>query len=268
MEISNEQKKHLVGASFVLLVVLIFYFAVQIISEVKAYGLMGQSATPAEISFDGHGEVDAVPNIADVNFSIQSSLSTQSASSDAVNTKTKSVLDFLATSGIASTDIQTQNYSSYPDYSNPTPCPPIYSGSMGIPCQQSAATIIGYTVSQDVSVKIRNVNNVSTVVDGINKIGVTNMSGPNFTIDNPDAVQAQARQKAIDDAKSKATELAKELGVSLGKIVNFSESGNNSVVPMYAKAMTAEAPSSPVPSQIPTGQNTITSDVTITYEIR
>ena len=98
--------------------------------------------------------------------------------------------------------------------------------------------------------------------------GATNLSGPNFSIDNPDALQMQARKIAIDDAKTKAQALAKDLGVSLGKIESFSDNNINPV--MYdAKAMnlSAAVPAA-APAVIPKGQNTITSDVTITYEIR
>ncbi len=136
------------------------------------------------------------------------------------------------------------------------------------PCQNTESKIIGYNVSQSVSVKIRKVDDASKIIDGINKIGVTNMSGPNLAIDDEDALKIEARQNAIDDAKTKAKELAKELGVNLGKITSFNENGNYPM-PMYAGATANDfVRKESVPSVIPTGENTITSDVTITYEIR
>jgi hypothetical protein len=94
------------------------------------------------------------------------------------------------------------------------------------------------------------------------------LNGPNFTIDNPDALQVQARQKAIEDAKAKAKVLAKELGVGLGKIESFSDSSGGYPLPyaMDAKVMSVGA-SAPT-AAIPKGENTISSDVTITYEIK
>ena len=99
--------------------------------------------------------------------------------------------------------------------------------------------------------------------------GVSNLSGPNFTIDNQDSLQMQARKKAIDDAKTKAQSLARDLGVSLGKISSFSDS-NGGYPMMYAAkdSMSAGVAPTTAPAVIPKGQNTISSDVTITYEIK
>ena len=136
------------------------------------------------------------------------------------------------------------------------------------PCRQGESKIIGYTVSQSVNVKIRKIDDAGKIIDGINKIGVTNMSGPNLAIDNEDGLKAEARKKAIADAKAKAKVLAKDLDVDLGKIASFSESGNYPIY--YAKATMSldSANGAPAPAIIPKGENTISSDVTITYEIR
>ena len=70
-------------------------------------------------------------------------------------------------------------------------------------------------------------------MQGLGTTGVSDLSGPNFAIDKEDALKAEARKKAIDDAKKKAEVLAKDLGVSLGKITSFNESGNYPI--MYEK---------------------------------
>jgi uncharacterized protein YggE len=106
-------------------------------------------------------------------------------------------------------------------------------------------------------------------MQGLGTLGVSDLNGPNFSIDNEDALKAQARKEAIDDAQTKAKALAKDLGVSLGRIANFSESGNYPTPMYYAKdARVSSAGLEAAPAQIPKGENTITSDVTITYEIR
>lgn len=222
------------------------------------------------ITVSGHGEVNAVPDIASIYFTVESGKTTQKESSDEVNTKVSQVLAFLKTSDIAEKDIKTDGYNSYPKYSNPTPCP-LYYRADGVmpPCPQSEAKIIGYSVSQSITVKIRKVDDSSKIIDGINKIGVTNMSGPTLSIDDEDGLKAEARKKAIDDAKAKAKVLAKDLGIRLGHISNFNENGNN-YYPMYASSAVTKdvAMGGGVPSEIPKGENTISSDVSITYEIR
>ena len=226
------------------------------------------NVTQNVIAFAGHGEVKAVPDIASVYFTIEASDSTQVAASNTVNTKEKSILDFLKSSNIVEQDIKTEGYSSYPKYSNPTPCPIYYGTGSITPCTQAESKIIGYTVSESVTATIRKVDDASKIIDGVNKIGVTNMSGPNFSIDNEDSLKTQARKIAIDDAKARAKELANQLGVSLGNITSFSESGNYPGPIMYAKALSASSAATPAPAQLPTGQSTISSDVTITYEIK
>lgn len=264
MDIKEEYKKNLYGASTMLLLVLTLFVGIKFVSEIRNYNVKdGVSNT---ITLTGHGEVQAVPDIATVYFTVESSKATQKESSDEVNTKTKSILDFLKTVDVAEKDIKTDNYSSYPKYSNPTPCPMYY--YEGMPPCRTESKIVGYTVSQSITVKVRKVDDASKVIDGINKIGVTNMSGPTLAIDNEDGLKAEARKKAIDDAKTKAEALARDLGVRLGRIASFSESGNNYPMMYKGVAMMESSADASVPSNIPKGENTISSDVTIVYEIR
>jgi uncharacterized protein YggE len=129
--------------------------------------------------------------------------------------------------------------------------------------------LTGYQVSESITVKVHDITKAGEVVKGIGAAGVNDMNGPNFSIENEDALKAQARKMAIDDAKAKAQTLSKDLGVSLVRIVNFSESGNYPI--MYANSGMAldSAKSAPTPPPVlPAGENKITSNVTITYEIR
>ena len=108
------------------------------------------------------------------------------------------------------------------------------------------------------------------IVQGIGAVGVSEISGPNFSIENEDKLKETARKMAIDEAKAKAKILSHDLGVRLVRIVNFSENGNYPI--MYANkgiAMMDSAVSEPAASpELPTGENKIISNVTITYEIR
>jgi uncharacterized protein YggE len=137
-------------------------------------------------------------------------------------------------------------------------------------CPPGKQVLTGYEASESITVKIRNLDNVGVIMQGLGAVGVSNLNGPNFAIDNPDALQTQARKLAIDDAKAKAEVLAKDLGVTLAKIESFSDNSGGYPI-MYAQneAMSAGAMApKAAPAVIPAGQNTITSDVTITYEIK
>ncbi len=216
------------------------------------------------ITVNGEGKVSAVPNLATVSFTVSEDAETVAAAQDAAAKKVNASLAALKTLAIADKDVQTSSYNVYPRYSSSQPCygamPCVYNGN--------EQKIIGYTASQTVMVKIRNLDSVGNVVTALGAAGISNLNGPNFTIENPDALQAQARTKAIDDARGKATELAKELHVRLVRVASYSEGGGGYPIPYArAEALGGASSASTVP-QVPTGQNEITVDVTISYEIR
>jgi uncharacterized protein len=267
MENFMYEKSRLLKALFVLAVVVAVYFSVKIITEVKSYQFIG-GGTPASniISFEGKGEVSAVPDLATVSFTLRASEREVKSAQDKVTAKESRILDFLESQGVEKKDIKTENYSSYPKYDYGVPC---YGGS-GVPCRPSEPKIIGYEVSENVSVKVRDITKAGTIIQGLGSLGADQINGPNFSIENEDDLKAEARRLAIEDAKAKAEVLARDLGVHLVRIVNFSESGNYPG-PYYAKGMSAmdsfESAVAPAP-ELPTGENKIISNVSITYEIR
>ncbi|MBU0999306.1 SIMPL domain-containing protein [Patescibacteria group bacterium] len=279
MEIPEENKKRIYQTLCVLLIVLSVYFTVKIFSEIKKDSLLGESAQPATISFSGHGEVTAVPDIANIYFTISKDAKTVKDAQAGVADIEKKALDFLKEKGVEDKDIQTANASFYPKYEyRKAVCPPIpmdaeiagvtVSPSSSYYCPPSKQVLIGYTANESVTIKIRNTDTVGDIIQGIGITGVSDLNGPNFAIDKEDTLKMQARKLAIDDAKAKAKILAKDLGVSLGKITSFNENGNYPI--MYAKSVMMDSASerAPTPAIIPKGENIISSDVTITYEIR
>lgn len=281
MEILNNEKSNLVKAIFALMIILSLYFLMKTISEIKNYNFIGGGAPASNtISFDGKGEVSASPDLATIGFTIREDAKEMKDAQNKVTTKENAVLNFLNKSGIAKKDIKTENYSSYPKYEyRNAVCPPIpmgagYSGITVSPtspyyCPPGKQALIGYEVSENISVKIHDLAKAGEIVKGIGAVGISDMNGPNFSIENEDALKEQARKIAINDAKVKAEVLSNDLGVRLVRIVNFSENGNYPI--MYAKGMMVadSASNAPSPSpELPTGENKITSNVTITYEIR
>ena len=96
-----------------------------------------------------------------------------------------------------------------------------------------------------------------------------NVNGLSFSIDNPDGLKDQARSKAITQAQEKAQTLAQQLGVSLVRVTSFNESGAQAYPVMYSMgAMDAKTASVPAAPEIPTGEQKVTSNVSVTYEIQ
>jgi len=263
----NEYIKNLYRASLVFIGILSLFFVVKLLAEFRSYGMMGSSGANT-ITLSGHGEVTAVPDIANIYFTIRKDGKTAKEAQDAVALVEKASLDFLKNNSVAEKDIKTSNASFNPKYKY------AYETELMMPCNEYGCpprpgenVISGYGAYESITVKVRNTDDVGKIMQGLGGLGVSDLNGPNFAIDNEDALQAEARKKAIEDARTKAESLAKDLGVRLGRISNFSENGNYPI--MYGKAMMDSVVSSaPAPAVIPKGENTISSDVTITYEIR
>lgn len=249
---------------FVLVGVVALYFGVKFINEVKAFGAIGVAPSAVNtIDVTGEGEAVAVPNVATETFTATEKAATVAAAQDGVNKKIAAALAFLKQSGIEEKDIKTTDYSAYPEYTYPctggTPCP---ANSTGQP------KLMGYTVSQTVAVKIRDTSAVGKIIDGLGAAGVTGLSGPNYTVDEPQVVKDDAREKAIADAKEKAEVLAKQLGVRLVRIAHYTENSGGGMYPQAYMAKDMAVGGASTGAQIPAGENKYTSNVTITYEIR
>ena len=130
-----------------------------------------------------------------------------------------------------------------------------------------------YRAQASLSVKIRDLDSVSSALDLVGTLGLDNVSGPVFGLSDKlsEKSMREAREIAIEKAKNKAKELAELSGMHLGRIVNVSESGNNGYpTPMYARDMavsdTMEAKI--VDTPIEAGSNEVVVSVTLSYETR
>lgn len=266
MEISPEKKVKLYKGIKIVLIAFLVAFAAQFLFEGMSHNRYDNKPVDI-ISFSGHGEVSAVPDIANVDFSISKDAKTVKEAQDGVAQIEKKSLDFLKSNSVADKDIKTTNSSFYPKYEYQYQKQAIPCTQNGCPPTPGQNVIVGYTASENITVKIRNTDDAGKIIQGLGSVGVSNLNGPNFAVDNEDILKIQARKIAIDDAKVKAQVLAKDLGVRLGKITSFSESGYNPVPMMYAKDSMMSV-GTVAPAVLPKGENKINSDVTITYEIR
>jgi len=214
------------------------------------------------IVVSGKGEKIVKPDMATVSFSVMEESLDVSKASEAVNKKIADIIETLKADGVEEKDIKTTDYSVYPRYDY------IKNGEIYSPGGTRA--LAGYDVTQSIEVKIRNLSNAGKIITDLGSLNVTNMGGLNFTNDKYDELVREARDAAIADARAEAKKLAKSLGVRLVKITGYSEGSNYPVY--YAKAESAydsRATGAAVPNAVvPTGENKITSTVSISYEIR
>ena len=136
-----------------------------------------------------------------------------------------------------------------------------------VPCPQGKMKITGYEVAQTIQIKVRKVDSAGDVIGALGTANITEISGPEFTVDDMDKAKADAKKKAIDDAKSKAKVTAKSLGVSLGNILQFNEDNGGYYPVMYKAESSMSAGMGGDSVTLPQGESVIKSRVTITYSL-
>ncbi len=208
------------------------------------------------ISVQGQGKVSAAPDIATLTVSVISEGKVVKTVKQENTEKMNRIIAGLKKLGLADKDIATASYDLYPDYSYEPNLPP---------------RIRGFRLTQTLALKVRDLDKVDQVIDTATELGANNVGGLAFTLDNKDAVNDEAREKAFADAREKAQRMAKAAGVTLGKVVGFSESGGYyPPVPVYyekAVMMSADAGRGGASPDIQPGSQDYQVSVDITYEI-
>ena len=235
----------------------------------KGWQAREQSEQTRKISVTGEGKVSVKPDIAVFTASVVTDAAKVKDAQDKNAERSNKILGFFKEKGVAEKDLKTINYSVYPQYQTKRkPCILLYPP---VPCYEESATYIdSYRVTHTIEVKVRDLGKLDDLLDGAVATGANEVGSVSFKLDNEDAVKAEARKKAIEDAKAKAKVLAKDLRIKLDEIAGFSES--EAFMPYYegmtkygmGGGVSAAAPS----PQIATGEQEITSQVTITYQFR
>lgn len=257
----SENKKRLWWILGTVIMIIVIILGLALIHRVN-----DNQEIPAMITVNGTGEIQATPNVSKFSVTIEETAKDQSAALAASSEKVNAVITVLKALGIEEKDIKTEYTSVNPkyDYTSDKVTTMIY------PPVPVDPVIAGYTSSHTLSVKVRDMEKVSAVQKAFTDAKVQNVSGPDLSIDDSDALKREARAKAIADAQEQAKILAKQLHVRLGGITGFSENGDN-VYPMYMSARADIAMSAKAgnpEATVATGEQTITSNVSITYKIR
>ena len=241
---------------------LLFLFVIAVFWYVSVYS---RSVVPERVfTVSAEGKVVAIPDVANLNIGVLTEGGKNLAELQKQNTeKANKIISFLKEEGIEAKDIKTEYYNISPRYSSVS-CPPVILQTFPEivrPCPPPE--IIGYTISQNLSVKVRNLEKAGDILGGAVSRGANNVSGPNFTIDDPVKLQNEAREKAIKQAREKAKLMAKAGGFRVGRLVSIQEGFSG--IPIYS--LEAKGGAAPAPSIEP-GSQEIQVSVTLTYEIR
>ncbi len=242
------------GALTVFLAVLILFLVGFGVPAIMSWR---NSFAPARmVTVSAQGMATVTPDEADIDFSVVTQGANPQTLSDNNNTKMGAVIQFVSSQGIASSDIATTGYDLQPNYQWDK--------------TTSRNYITGYTLTQTVEVKIRDLTKVASVLGGLAPLGVNQIGGVNFTFQDPDKFIALARADALTKAASEASQMAAQAGASVGEVVTISES-HYIPGPQPAYAMNSglgSAMAAPVAPSIAPGTQDVTDTVTVTYELQ
>lgn len=174
------------------------------------------------ITVVGEGSASAKPDVARASIGVEITATTVADATKQNNDKMNAVIAKIKSLGIADKDIQTTNYS--------------------VSIQRNTGRtneIIGYRVSNTVSLTIRDLDKVGTILDQTTQAGANNIYGISFAVDDTSKMQSDARAKAMADAQKRADELAKLAGATRGDVLVVSEVIQSNPVPLFAAAPAA-----------------------------
>lgn len=249
----------------VVLIVLAVFLSAEALGALK--NLRNVNPTYNSISVSGVGEAVSLPDIATFSFTVSGDAGTVSEAQGEVTKKMDTILAGLEALGIEEKDIKTTGYNSFPKYEySGTVCIQVYPSY----CPPGKQVLVGYEVSHTISVKVRKTEDVGKAFAVVGDNGATGLSDISFTIDDPDKILDEARAEAITNAEKKAKMLARELGVRLVRVVSFYDNSGGGITPYYAEGfggdMVKSAPA--MAPTIPAGENKVSVNVTVVYEIR
>jgi uncharacterized protein YggE len=209
---------------------------------------------PGTISVNGHGSVDVTPDTAQVTIGVDVTLPTLEEAEAESTSQANAIIEAVKAGGVADEDVQTSNYSvyvvrNYDENGNP-------------------AEIMGYQISNQVNVTIRDIDTVGDILSAAIDAGANNIWGISFYVDDTTAAASEARVLAVEDARRKAEELAAAADLSLGRIVAIAEGSQGAILPpMYQRAGGGEMAMDAAAAPIEPGSTEVTVDVQIVFEI-
>lgn len=209
------------------------------------------------ILVNAQGSVDVAPDMAVLSLTVTREDDTARNALDANNAAMSKVLKAMKAEGIEERDLQTSGFSIYPRYSRPV------ADKFG---QRPPPEINGYTVRNNLSVRVRDISIVGEILDKSVTLGVNEGGNIQFTNSDPSTAIEQARIKAVKRAVAKANTLATAAGVKTGKLLEISEqSYNPRPSPMMAESGGFARAAKSVP--VATGENTYTVTVNMSFAI-
>jgi uncharacterized protein len=209
---------------------------------------LAQTAPPAMISVTGEATISVAPDQAQIDGGVTTEAKTAREASDANNAAMGKVLLALKSAGIDEKDFQTSRLSLQPQ---------------SAPNRTGPAVIVGYRAGNHVTIRLRDVTKVASVIDTLVGAGANDIGGINFMVSQASKLLDDARGQAIADARRKAEIYARAAGVTLGAPLSITEDGAPGPV-FRGKMVAGMAAAAPVAQ----GEETLAVTVSVTWAIK
>ncbi|MDJ1159598.1 SIMPL domain-containing protein [Chelatococcus sp. SYSU_G07232] len=213
----------------------------------------GARSERGRISLSGEGIIAAAPDIATITTGVVTDAKSAREALDGNSKAMAAVIETLKKAGIAPRDIATDGFSVQPRYTHPR------QGS------SEAPRIDGYEVRNQVTIRVRDLARLGTILDAAVSTGSNQIGGISFDVAEPAALLDKARTAALADATRKARLYSEAAGVTLGRIVAIAEPAADLPRPMMARAEFSAAKAAPVP--VETGEREFKVRVNVTWEL-
>ncbi|MBI2034703.1 MAG: SIMPL domain-containing protein [Candidatus Levybacteria bacterium] len=235
----------------VLAVFVIFYLFTKFFGPIP-FSISSVTTTKTDLfTVEGVGEATGIPDTALLSLGVTKKAATIKDAQNQVNQAANAMIADLKKLGIDEKNIKTTNYSVYPDYD-----------------YTRGQTITGYSVSENLEVKVTPIEKANQAIDIATKDGANMVGGITFILneDIKKSIEQEARKDAVKKAKEKAQNLASAAGIRLGKIVNVQESQGYQP-PIALESSMLKDGGTGEPTQLTPGESTIRTSITLSYEI-
>jgi len=219
----------------------------------QSAGQVTQAIAGTRVDISATGEVTRVPDLAVISAGVVARSPTAAAALQETADKMDRVIAALKRAGVADRDIQTSTVSLNPEYRYP---------------ENQAPVLTGYTASNQVTVRFRDIRNSGKILDALVAVGANQINGPSMTIEHPEAALDEARTQAIAEGRARAELYARALGMRVARVVSISESGGYYAPPPAPPPAPMMAAAERSYTKIEPGEQKLQVSLSMVFELR
>lgn len=221
-------------------------------AQAQPASTISQAIAGTRLDINATGEVTRVPDIANISAGVVTRAATAGAAMQQAATRMARVRAALKRAGIEDRDIQTSNINLNPEYKY---------------AENQAPRVVGYSASNQLSVRFRDIANAGTILDVLVAEGANSINGPTLSIDKPEAALDEARSRAVASGRARAELYARALGLRVVRVVAVSESGSNYAPPQPPTVM-MQARAESADTKIDPGEQKLQVNLAMTFELQ